>query len=40
MSSVWIRSLHNLHRPSCDTRLVEQAGRFHVRERRRPEVRP
>ena len=28
MVSVWILSLHNLHCPQCDTRLVERAGRF------------
>jgi len=28
--SVWILSPHNLHCPECDTRLVEQAGRFEV----------
>ena len=28
MPMVWITSLHNLHCPSCDARLIEQAGRF------------
>jgi hypothetical protein len=28
MSDVWIESLHNLHCPTCDARLVEQAGKF------------
>ncbi len=32
----WIQSLHNLHCPTCDDRLVEQAGRFEVHERRQP----
>ncbi len=26
---VWIESLHNLQCPTCDARLVEQAGRVH-----------
>ncbi|WP_460682896.1 hypothetical protein [Modestobacter lapidis] len=30
MVSVWILSVHNLHCPSCDTRLIERAGRFAV----------
>lgn len=27
---VWIESMDNLHCPTCDTRLVETAGRFEV----------
>jgi hypothetical protein len=34
MASVWIRSVHNLHCPTCDARLVERGERFVVRERR------
>lgn len=30
MNALWIQSLHNLHCPTCDTRLVEQAGRYAV----------
>lgn len=36
VSSVWIESLHNLHCPTCDTPLVEQAGRYLVLDRPRP----
>lgn len=36
MVSVWIQSLHNLHCPECDTRLIERAGRFEVPGRPRP----
>jgi hypothetical protein len=36
MDAVWIQSLHNLHCPRCDTRLVQQAGRFTVPERETP----
>lgn len=27
---VWIESLHNLHCPTCDSRLIEPAGRHDV----------
>jgi hypothetical protein len=27
---VWIESMHNLHCPTCDDRLIERAGRFDV----------
>ena len=36
MSSVWIQSVHNLHCPTCDSRLVEQAGRYVVSDRPAP----
>ena len=36
MSSVWIQSVHNLHCPTCDTPLVEQAGRYLVVDRPSP----
>ena len=30
MDATWIHSLHNLHCPTCDRRLVQRAGRhFH-----------
>jgi len=30
MDALWVQSLHNLHCPQCDHRLVQQAGRhFH-----------
>jgi hypothetical protein len=30
MDAVWIQSLHNLHCPNCDSRLIERAHRhFH-----------
>ncbi|WP_143087050.1 hypothetical protein [Geodermatophilus ruber] len=29
-TAVWIESLHNLHCPTCESRLVEHAGRFDV----------
>ncbi|UOX99734.1 hypothetical protein [Blastococcus sp. PRF04-17] len=30
MEAVWIESLHNLHCPHCDSRLLQRAGRhFH-----------
>ena len=35
MAEIWVQSLHNLHCPRCDRRLVQQAGRFFVPERRR-----
>ena len=28
MAAVWIESMHNLHCPTCDARLVQEAGRF------------
>ncbi|MGY1841618.1 MULTISPECIES: hypothetical protein [unclassified Modestobacter] len=36
MVSVWVQSVHNLHCPRCNSRLVEQAGRFAVAERPSP----
>ena len=33
MDAIWIQSLHNLHCPRCDNRLVQQAGRFFVEEK-------
>ncbi|MGY1602311.1 hypothetical protein [Geodermatophilus sp. SYSU D00815] len=27
MDAVWVQSLHNLHCPRCDHRLVQRAGR-------------
>jgi hypothetical protein len=33
MDAIWIQSLHNLHCPRCDSRLVQRAGRFFVPER-------
>lgn len=36
MDAIWVQSLHNLHCPRCDTRLVQQAGRFFVEERPQP----
>jgi hypothetical protein len=36
VSSVWIQSVHNLHCPTCDSRLVEQAGRYRVSDRPAP----
>jgi hypothetical protein len=30
MAPVWIESAHNLHCPTCDARLVEQAARIDV----------
>lgn len=30
MDAIWVRSLHNLHCPSCDNRLVQRAAQhFH-----------
>src|SRR5829696_4179312 len=36
MASVWMESVHHLHCPTCDARLVEQAGRYDVMQRRHP----
>ncbi|MGY5883517.1 hypothetical protein [Modestobacter lacusdianchii] len=36
MVSVWILSVHNLHCPECDSRLIERAGRCVVPGRRSP----
>jgi hypothetical protein len=36
VSSIWVSSVHNLHCPTCDNRLVELAGRFAVREHPAP----
>ena len=36
VSSVWIQSVHNLHCPTCDRRLVERAGRYRVAHRPAP----
>ena len=36
MSSVWILSVHNLHCPTCDRRLVERAGRYRLAHRAAP----
>jgi len=33
MEAIWVQSLHNLHCPRCDRRLVQQANRFFVPER-------
>jgi hypothetical protein len=33
MTAIWVQSLHNLHCPSCDRRLVQRAGRHFVPER-------
>jgi len=33
VTSVWIESVHNLHCPRCDTRLLQRGGRFLVPER-------
>jgi hypothetical protein len=31
MDAIWVQSLHNLHCPNCDRRLVQRAGRhFHT----------
>ena len=37
MDEVWIQSLHNLHCPSCDRRLV-QRGRLHFHSQLRSPV--
>ena len=35
MEAVWVQSLHNLHCPRCDRRLVQRAARhFHTMLRR------
>jgi len=36
MASVGMESVHHLHCPTCDARLVEQAGRYDVMQRRHP----
>jgi hypothetical protein len=36
VTAVWIQSVHNLHCPTCDSRLVEQAGRYAVPDRPAP----
>lgn len=36
MASVWIESMHNLHCPTCDGRLIERAGRHDVMQRPDP----
>lgn len=33
MPAVWIRSVHNLHCPTCGSPLVERAGRYTVLDR-------
>jgi hypothetical protein len=33
MEAIWVQSLHNLHCPRCDRRLMQQASRFFVPER-------
>lgn len=33
MTAIWVQSLHNLHCPSCDHRLLQRARRFFVPER-------
>lgn len=36
MTALWIQSVHNLHCPTCGSRLVEQAGRYVVPSRPAP----
>lgn len=36
MDEVWVQSLHNLHCPRCDRRLVQRAGRHFHSELRSP----
>ena len=33
MEAIWVQSLHNLHCPRCDARLIQQARRCFVPER-------